>query len=211
MPTMRPSASRNGIWSWRPTRRCRSPRLLLDLAHDGLPGLDDGPLVLPGRVGVLLGEEVEVRLAHGLGGVAQAKPAGQGLVDAEEAALDVLEVDRVGEGIHQRVQEVTLLEDLLLGLLALDELADLAADGREHLEQVLIGLLDLAAEGLDDAQDVAADDDREAEGAVQALAGRGPSPREVRVRDDVPDPGRLAARPDAAGQADAGGEGGPPA
>ena len=131
VPTIRPSSSRNGILVVEThVTLPSSPRLLLVLAHDGLPGLDDGLLVFPGRAGVLLGEEIEVRLAHGLGGVAQAKPAGQGLVDAEEAALDVLEVDRVGEGIHQRVQQVALLEDLLLGLLALDELADLAADGR---------------------------------------------------------------------------------
>ena len=131
VPTMRPSVvPQRHLGRRDPGDAVASPRLLLLLAHDGLPGLDDGLLVLPGRAGVLLGEEVEVRLAHRLGGVAQAKPAGQGLVDAEEAALDVLEVDRVGDGIHQRVEQVALLEDRLLGLLALDELADLAADGR---------------------------------------------------------------------------------
>jgi hypothetical protein len=38
------------------------------------------------------------------------------------------------------------------GLLALDELTDLAADGGQHIEQLLIGLPDLAAEKLDYAQ-----------------------------------------------------------
>ena len=46
---------------------------------------------------------------------------------------------------------------------------------------------------------------------MQPLAGRGLRPREVGVPDDVRDPGRLAARPDAAGQPDPGGERGPPA
>src|SRR5262249_14389982 len=41
--------------------------------------------------------------------------------------------------------------------LALDELADLAADSRHHGEQVLIGLPTLVAEELHDPQDVAAE------------------------------------------------------
>ena len=121
---------------------------------------------------MLLGEEVEIRLAHGKGGVGQAEPVGQGLVDAEEAALGVLEVDRVGDGIHEGVEQVTLLEDRLLRLLAFHELAELAADGGQHLEQVRVGLLDLAAEDLHDAQDVAADHDRE--GEARRAAPRGP-------------------------------------
>jgi hypothetical protein len=37
------------------------------------------------------------------------------------------------------------------GSLAFDELTDLAADGSQHIEQLLIGLPDLAAEKLDHA------------------------------------------------------------
>ena len=110
-----------------------APGLLLLLADHGLLGLHDGPLVVPRLAGVLLGEEVEIRLAHHLGRVAQAEPVGQGLVDADEAALGILEVDRVRDGVHERVEQVTFLADRLLRLLALHELAELAADGGQHL------------------------------------------------------------------------------
>src|SRR5262249_36007998 len=50
--------------------------------------------------------------------------------------------------------------------LALDELADLAADGRHHGEQVRVGLTYLAAEELHDPQDVAAEQDGKSEGRV---------------------------------------------
>ena len=42
--------------------------------------------------------------------------------------------------------------ELALGALALDELADLAADRAEHLEQALVGLADRAAEELQHAE-----------------------------------------------------------
>src|SRR5262249_1046304 len=54
--------------------------------------------------------------------------------------------------------------------LAFDELADLAADGRHHGEQVLIQLPPLLAEGVDDAQDVAWEENGKAERRVQAFA-----------------------------------------
>src|SRR5262245_9432304 len=108
------------------------------------------------------------------------------------------------------MEQVAFLEDRLLGLLALQELADLVADRRQHPEQVLVGLLDLTAKGLHDPQDVAIDDDREAERAVQPRASRRGRSREVWVLDDVWDPRGLAARPDAAGQSVSGGERGPP-
>jgi hypothetical protein len=73
----------------------RTIGLLLLLANHSLLGPHDGLLVFPGPSGMLLGEEVEIRLTHRLGGVAQTKSVGQGLVDADEAALDVLEVDQV--------------------------------------------------------------------------------------------------------------------
>src|SRR3954469_13624150 len=53
-----------------------------------------------------------------------------------------------------------------LGALAFDELTDLAADGGHHVEQLLIGLPDLAAEKLDHAQEFAPEQDRKADGRV---------------------------------------------
>ncbi len=68
---------------------------------------------------MLLREEVEIRLADRPVGVAEAEGRGQGLVDANEAAGGVLEVDGVGEVIHKRVEQVSFLGQRLLGPLAL--------------------------------------------------------------------------------------------
>src|SRR5687768_11091848 len=86
--------------------------------------------------------------------------------------------------------------------LTLDKLPDLAADGRHQLEQIFVRLPDLVAEELDDAQDLIAQQDGEAERAVEPFRGGEGRTREVVVLDHVGNPGRLAAGPDAAGQAD---------
>ena len=98
--------------------------------------------------------------------------------------------------------------ELVLRALALDELADLAADRGEHLEQVLVGLADLAAEELEHAEH----DRRRAGSAIRtpraAPRARRPAARgKLESSVDVSDPGRLAARPHAAGQPDAAREG----
>ena len=46
------------------------------------------------------------------------------------------------------------------------ELPDLAADGLGHLEELVVGLLDLAAEEFDDAEHLAAEPDREGEAGM---------------------------------------------
>src|SRR6266481_6064044 len=51
------------------------------------------------------------------------------------------------------------LAQFRLGAIALDELTDLVADGSQHVEQLLIGLPDLATEKLDHAQDFPAEQD----------------------------------------------------
>src|SRR4029077_12546746 len=58
------------------------------------------------------------------------------------------------------------LAQFRLGAPALDELTDLAADGSQHVKQLLIGLPDLAAEKLDHAQDIPPEQDGKAEGRV---------------------------------------------
>ncbi len=63
-----------------------APGLLLLLADHGIIGLHDGPFIFPRQIRMLLGEEVEIRLADRLGRVAQAETVGHGLVDADEAA-----------------------------------------------------------------------------------------------------------------------------
>ena len=52
------------------------------------------------------------------------------------------------------------------GSFALDELTDLATDGSQHIEQLLIGLPDLTAEKLDHAQGFPADEDGKGQGRV---------------------------------------------
>src|SRR5882762_6246308 len=57
-----------------------------------------------------------------------------------------------GDAVGVRKLHLHLAEGLF-GALTLDELTDLAADGSQHVEQLLIGLPDLATEKLDHAQD----------------------------------------------------------
>src|SRR5207237_6658740 len=72
-----------------------------------------------------------------------------------------------------------------LGALALDELANLVADGCHRMEQVLVRLPDLLAEELHDPQDVAAEQDGKAESRVQSFACSDERAGEVRVVDDM--------------------------
>src|SRR2546427_11466292 len=87
-----------------------------------------------------------------------------GRVQALEVAVEACDAEHVERGPEKAVQ-------LRLRVLALDELADLSADGGHHPEQILIGLADLAAEELEHAQDRAAEEDRESEGSMQPILG----------------------------------------
>src|SRR5262249_36694833 len=90
--------------------------------------------------------------------------------------------------------------------LALDELANLAADGRHHGEQVRVGLPSLVAEELHDPQNVATEQDGKTAGRVQSFACSDEHAGEIRVLDDIGNVGRFTAGPDAAWQPDAGHE-----
>ncbi len=72
------------------------PRLLFHHVHERFGGADDALFVVESLLGVLGQEVIEVGLAGGLLRVLDAVPLGQGVVDADEAALEVLEVDAVG-------------------------------------------------------------------------------------------------------------------
>src|SRR2546421_4942864 len=89
----------------------------------------------------------------------------------------------------------------LLGLLPLDELPDLAADGDHHLEQVSVGRPYLVAEELHDAQDFAAEQDGEGERGVQYFARGDGRAREISIMDDIGNVCGLTAGPDSPRQA----------
>ncbi len=84
--------------------------------------------------------------------------------------------------------------------LPFDELPNLAADGREHLQEVVVGGAHFPTEELDDSDDFRTVIDGKGEGAVHAFFdGRGRA-REVIIAGRVHDPCRLAAGPNATRQ-----------
>src|SRR6266498_5400468 len=87
--------------------------------------------------------------------------------------------------LHERAKAFLTCAQCFLGALALDELADLAADGSQHVEQLLIGLPDLAAEKLDHAQDFPPEQDGKAQGRVQSFAFGDSSARKVFIMNDI--------------------------
>ena len=86
-------------------------------------------------------------------------------IQAEEIPVEVGDAQQVR---RQREEPV----ELLLGPLPLDEQADLAADRRQHRQQIRVGLADLAAEEFHDPEDLGAAQHGEAERGVQARAAR---------------------------------------
>ena len=131
----------------------------------------------------------------------------RGGVELGDPALGVDRDDAVERRLQDRALARLALAHGVVGSLALEEEADLAADGGEHVEQGRVGLPDLAAEELHHADDRARDHEREADPGVQTLAQRDRRAREVVVHHHVGDPRRLPAGPDTAREADARGEG----
>ena len=76
-------------------------------------------LILVSLPGVLLGEEIEIRLADRIGGIAQPEALRHRVVDPDEAALPVLEIDVVGDRPEQIGHECPLQCQRLLSPLAL--------------------------------------------------------------------------------------------
>src|SRR5262252_9399845 len=86
----------------------RARLLLLDV-HHRLSGADDLLLVAARLRRVFLGEEVEVGPPDRQRRVRDAEAHRRVTVDARETALPILEIDAVGDVVHQRLQEVDLL------------------------------------------------------------------------------------------------------
>ena len=100
-----------------PGRRPVGPVLLLLQIHRRRIGDHDRALDRCGGLGMLGGEVVSIRLAHRLRRVTQAIAAGQAQADPQEAAGLVFEIDLVGHRGHQRVHQMPLLGQGLLGQL----------------------------------------------------------------------------------------------
>ena len=120
VPTIFPVRSRSGSFVVETQRTSPSgPGLLLLDVHQRLAGADDLLLVAQRLRRVLVGEEVEVGPPDGERRARDAEARRRVPVDAREAALPILEVDAVGDVVHQRLQQ----EDLVL------EVRDLGDDG----------------------------------------------------------------------------------
>ena len=93
----------------------------------------------------------------------------------------------------------------LLRPLALHELPNLAAKGGGHLQQIGVGLAQLAAEELDHSGDTGPAPDRERESAAHARGRRLMDSGELQALEhgDVPVPDRPVCRPHAARESDA--------
>src|SRR5258707_13628014 len=94
------------------------------------------------------------------------------------------ELTHGGDAVGVRQLHLRLAEGLF-GALTLNELTDLAADGSQHVEQLLIGLPDLAAEKLDHPQEFPPEQNGKAEGRVKSLAFGDGSARKVFIRNDI--------------------------
>ena len=91
------------------------PGFFLFLVDDPLSGAYDFLLVSQGLEGVFVGEEVDVGLADRVAGILQSEVPRHRLIDANEAALGVLEVNVVRQVIHERLQQVAFLLQALVG------------------------------------------------------------------------------------------------
>ena len=124
-------------------------------------------------------------------------PRGVDPLEVAVEAGDAQQVERQGEETVQ----------FLLRPTPIDEQSDLVADAREHRQEIFIRRANLAAEELQDALHLAAEQDREAERAVQSFARGNRRARKIRVEDDVVDPDGLRLRPHTSRQTDATAEG----
>src|SRR5262249_8529006 len=117
------------------------------------------------------------------------------VVDQVDFARRSQDGDQARKGVHDQARLALAFAESLLRPLALDELTDLAAQGRHRVEQALVGLADLTAEEVDDAEDLAGEEDRKGEGRVQPFARGDARPHEGGVPEDIGNACRRAARP----------------
>src|SRR5689334_23321369 len=86
----------------------------------------------------------------------EAERAFEGRIQTNEIAVEAPDAQHV-QGQHEEAIEY------LFGARAVDELPDLAAHGRKHIEEFGIGLADIIAEKLDDAQNLVSEQNGKSE------------------------------------------------
>src|SRR5262249_59730315 len=141
---------------------------------------------------------VRAPLPHGLERLAT--ELSELVVGRLDVAVRIEDDDQARNGVHDPPRLARALAQGMLGAPALDELTDLAAEVRHHVEQIAVGLADLTADQIDDAQDLGAEEDRKGKGRVKPVARGGARAEEGRVVGEIRDAHGCAARPGPARQ-----------
>src|SRR5919197_5302209 len=128
-----------------------------------------------------------------------AEHGGGSFIHEGTAAFPIKAVDALARRLQEQADLLRQALPLFLYAFALDQLADLAADGREQLQHVVIGGKHVAAEALDDAEDCVSEQDGERKGSVPPLSGGTWGTRKVGILGRIGSPDGLATGPDAAG------------
>ena len=113
-----------------------------------------------------------------------------GGIEAKKISLEIRDAEQVDGEREESVE-------LLLRAFLLDEESNLAADRREHRQQVFVGLANLAAEEFHHPDRLGTADDRKPEGGVQPDVIGERRAWKIRVPGDVWNPRWRQARPDA--------------
>ena len=165
-----------------------------------LPGIENSPFVRTIPLGQFCRIEVKIRLSHEAFTPGRSHDPGDSLVAEDKATLSVLDITRIRQAVDQSAQQVVFFDERLLGSLANNELANLRADGRHHPQQIFVRRQDLAAEELNNTEDLIVELDRKTKGCVQPLLGRNRCSRKVGILHRVDNPGWFASCPDPAGK-----------
>lgn len=98
------------------------------LGEDRVAGADDVLFVIEGGLGVIVGEEIEIRQADGLVGMIEAEFRGQGAGAFKEAGADVLKKDTVGEGIEHGAEQIAFISEGMFDAFAFGDVPEDALD-----------------------------------------------------------------------------------
>ena len=94
------------------------PGFFLLFPQHRLARSDDLLFVGKGLLGMFSSKEVEVGLANCLGRVIEPKCSCERPIDVGETAFEILEVDDIGEIVHEGAEQMPLLQELRFRLLA---------------------------------------------------------------------------------------------